>query len=313
MPDAANTSRDRNPSIRPMLCAGGVYPAQANALKRELNRYLNALNPITHNQQPITPRGILSPHIDYVRGGAVYASVWQAAASAAQQADLVLILGTDHQGTGQLFTLTDQSYATPYGVLPTAHAINHSLAQAIGPHRAYASEMFHTTEHSIELPLVWLHHLRDGAPIEIVPIIVGGFWEEMRQGRSPASNVQVIAFLSAIKATTQGRRVLVIASGDLAHVGPVFEGDPLNEADKAALKTYDEGLLQHIIAGDAESWFATLASTYNHNNVCGLAPVYLTLKLLESSHGVIQDYAQCPADANKSSVVSICGAVLNAD
>ena len=300
----------RNAPARPMLCAGGVYPRQSEALKRELNRYLNVLKPITNNQQPVTSRGIISPHIDYARGGAVYASAWQAAANAAQQADLVIILGTDHQGTGQLFTLTDQHYATPYGVLPTAHVINKDIAQAIGTQRAYTGEMFHASEHSIELPLVWLHHMRDGAAIEVVPIIVGGFWEDMRRRHSPSTNAQVTAFLDAIKTATQGRNIFVIASGDLSHVGPAFDGPPLSADDKLALTQYDQAIMQHIVAGDAEGWFTALAETQNATNVCGLVPVYLALKLLEPARGEITGYNLCPADAQETSVVSVCGALL---
>jgi MEMO1 family protein len=298
-----------NAAIRPMLCAGGVYPKQANVLKRELNRYLAS---IPNSQSPINfPRGILSPHIDYVRGGAAYAAAWKAVQPAAQQADLAIILGTDHRGAGQLFTLTHQSYATPYGVLPTAHAINQSIAQAIGPQRAYAGEMFHAIEHSIELPLVWLHHMREGAPIDVLPVIVGGFWDEMQRRRSPTTNAQVIAFLSALKNAIQGHNVIVIASGDLSHVGPAFDGPPLSEGDKADLQAYDQTIVQHIVNGDAESWFAALAETHNATNVCGLAPVYLTLKLIEPSKGQALNYAMCPADEQNTSVVSVCGAVLS--
>jgi hypothetical protein len=240
-----------------------------------------------------------------------YAAAWKAIQPAAQQADLAIVLGTDHKGTGQLFTLTDQSYATPYGVLPTAHAINNSIAQAIGPHRAYDGEMFHHVEHSIELPLVWLHHMREGAPIDVVPIIVGGLWQELLRKRSPATNAQVIAFLDAIKTATQNRNVIVIASGDLSHVGPAFDGPPLSAADKQALMQYDHAIMQHLVAGDAECWFEELAETQNATNVCGLVPFYLALKLLEPARGQILSYGLCPADAQEASVVSVCGVVLS--
>ena len=309
MQDASKANR--NVLVRPMLCAGGAYPKQANVLKRELNRYLAAL---PNFQPPVSNlsslRGIISPHIDYARGGAAYAAAWRAMQPAAQQADLAIILGTDHRGTGQLFTLTHQSYATPYGVLPTAQVISQSIAQVIGPQRAYAAEHFHSIEHSIELPLVWLHHMREGAPIEVLPVIVGSFWDEMQRGRSPSTNAQVIAFVSALKNAMRGHSVIVIASGDLSHVGPVFDGPPLSDADKVDLQAYDQTLMQHIVGGDAEGWFAALAETQNATNVCGLAPVCLTLKLIEPSKGHMLSYTVCPADERNTSVVSVCGAVL---
>jgi hypothetical protein len=306
------TSSNSDTPIRPMLCAGGVYPKSPTTLRRELNHYLTS---ISNLQSPISfPRALITPHIDFARGGAIYASVWQAVAEAAKQADLVIIFGTDHRGTGQMFTLTDADYATPYGTLPTARALNTTIAQAIGPQRAYDAEQFHTIEHSIELPLVWLHHMREGRPVEVLPIIVGGLWQELLCKRSPVSNAQVGAFLDALKSATQGRNVFVIASGDLSHVGPAFDGPPLTAADKQALTQYDQAILQHVIDGDAECWFETLAETQNATNVCGLVPVYLALKLLESTQptrGEITGYGVCPADGQNTSVVSICGAVLS--
>ena len=94
-------------------------------------------------------------------------------------------------------------------------------------------------------------------------------------------------------------------------MGPAFNGSPLSEGDKQALQVYDQALLQHVIAGDAEGWFAALAETQNATNVCGLAPVYLTLKLIEPAKGQTLSYAMCPADAQNTSVVSVCGAVLS--
>jgi len=42
--------------------------------------------------------GVISPHIDYQRGGPVYAAVWQRAAGAIRGAELVIVFGTDHSG-----------------------------------------------------------------------------------------------------------------------------------------------------------------------------------------------------------------------
>ncbi len=62
---------------------------------------------------------VISPHIDYQRGGPVYGAVWQAAARAVRRADVAVVFGTDHYGGQGELTLTRQSYATPFGLLPT--------------------------------------------------------------------------------------------------------------------------------------------------------------------------------------------------
>ncbi len=61
--------------------------------------------------------GLISPHIDYPRGWRTYARTWQLAADAVEEAELVILLGTDHGGAAGALTLTKQSYATPWGVL----------------------------------------------------------------------------------------------------------------------------------------------------------------------------------------------------
>ena len=61
-------------------------------------------------------------------------------------------------------------YLFPYGVLPTNTATVDAIAKAIGEERAFAEELHHRTEHSVELAAVWLHHMRDGKPCQLVPI-----------------------------------------------------------------------------------------------------------------------------------------------
>ncbi len=306
----AKLAEYRNAPAREMICAGGSYPRTAAALKRRLNQYLDDAPQPSRAQRGQALRGIVSPHIDYPRGGGVYAQAWKVAEKAAQKADLAIIIGTDHYGGESLFTLTQQNYATPYGILPTATPIVNQIAEAIGPEAAFASELFHTVEHSLELPLVWLHHMRNGQPIEVVPILAGSFYEQMVSGKTPAQHKRGAAFLEALQHSMQGRRALVIASGDLSHVGPAFGGDPLDAKHKTLLQQDDEAIMTRIAAGDAEGWFRAIGQADNKNNVCGLAPVYFTLKALTQAQGQLHGYDLCKADDANTSVVTVCGAVL---
>ena len=140
----------------------------------------------------------------------------------------MILLGTDHYGS-DLFSLTRQNYATPYGVLPTDTTIVDQLAAAIGEEAAYAGELRHRGEHSLELVAVWLHHMRAGEPVPVVPILTGSFHPFMEDGMEPQDDETVRDVLAdAALRRWQGKRVLVIASGDLAHVGPAFGGRPLD-------------------------------------------------------------------------------------
>ena len=63
--------------------------------------------------------GMLCPHIDFARGHETYAQLWERARPSLHDVDLTIILGTDHSGGPGMITPTRQSYATPYGPLPT--------------------------------------------------------------------------------------------------------------------------------------------------------------------------------------------------
>ncbi len=300
---------------RPAALAGLSYPAQRHQLWQLLQDYLEAVDPL--DPLPIDwsrPVGLLSPHIDYPRGGAIYAQVWKRAARIAQEAELAILLGTDHYG-GDRFTLTRQNYATPYGVLPTDQPVVDQLAQAISPANAFAGELRHRGEHSLELVAVWLHHLRAGQPCAIVPILCGGFHEYMNNGATPAQDPSISRVIAALQRAAKGRRTVVIASGDLAHVGPAFGGAPLTAHGRAQVNAADEQLLHHMRNGDGEGFFSAIRQVQDANNVCGLAPIYLTLRTLATHHAPLRGhptgYATCPADEYGTSVVTVSGMIFH--
>ena len=175
----------RQAPFRPPASAGRAYPADADELRHLLDGYLGAV--AGENSHSGDVRGLICPHIDYGRGGPVYAEAWKRAADAVQEADLVVLLGTDHFGDGGLVTLTRQHYATPFGLLPTPVETVDALASAIGPEASFAGELAHRSEHSIELAAVWLHHVRAGEPCELLPILCGSFAPFVRGGTEPGA------------------------------------------------------------------------------------------------------------------------------
>ena len=142
---------------RPPALAGLSYAPDPAELSQSFINYGRDDN--LNGWQAWRGRGIISPHIDYQRGGPVYARVWKRAEAAVQDADLVLVFGTDHNGSPGHITLTEKAYATPYGVIPTDPGLIKRLAEAIGP-TAFDEELHHRKEHSVELSAVWLHYTR---------------------------------------------------------------------------------------------------------------------------------------------------------
>ena len=239
----------------------------------------------------------------------MYATAWKAAAELVRAAELVVIFATDHYGSDR-FTLTRQHYATPFGVLPTDAQTVDRLAQAIGLDAAFAGEMRHSREHSVELVAVWLHHMRQGQAVPVVPILVGSFQPFLGDGGLPDDNPVFGSLLHELETLANGRRTLYVASGDLAHIGPAFGGEPVGIVERAALAAHDDELIHHLAAGDVDGFWRFIQQTEDRNNVCGVSPFYLTLKLLGHAEGRRAGYAVCPADDHNTSVVSVCGMVF---
>jgi AmmeMemoRadiSam system protein B len=328
---AYRTAPFRAPSL-----AGAGYPADPAGLRGLLDNYLANISvngtsadaplfnfaDVSSRTGPDTnPRedeiqteiaGLISPHIDYQRGGPVYAGVWGRAANAVQAADLAIIFGTDHAGSLGRITLTRQNYATPYGVLPTDTDVVDAIADAIGEEEAFAEEIHHRGEHSIELAAVWLHHVRDGRPCQVVPILCGSFQHFVEGRADPAADPTLNAVLDVLRTATAGRRTVVVAAADLAHVGPAFNDlSPIDYIRHAQLQVADEILIETVIDADAEAFFTTIAAEGDRRNICGLPPIYLTLRLLDGhARGELTGYDRCPADAQHTSFVSVCGVVF---
>ncbi len=293
-------------AARPAASAGLSYPSDADALRRWLDEYIEALDAPLHTRPGV--RGVLSPHIDYMRGGPIYARTWTAAAAAARTAELLIIFGTDHAG-GSRLTLTRQSYATPYGTMPTDQDAVDQLSAAIGT-AAFADELHHRKEHSIELSLTWVHHMRGGAPCPTVPVLCGPFHDFIAGTGTPEKDATIESAVAALQALAAARRTLFVASGDLAHMGPAFDTAPLGWVERAQMQLDDRVLLGAICAGDADCFFAILNAGQSRRNVCGLAPIYLMLRALGGAKGTEVGYDRCPADEQKTSFVSIAGVVL---
>jgi AmmeMemoRadiSam system protein B len=253
---------------------------------------------------------LVTPHIDYQRGGLVYARVWKRAAQMVRAAQVVVVLGTDHLGRDGQITLTRQSYSTPFGVLPTAQDVVDALEQGMGAERAFAEELHHRSEHSIELAAVWLHHIRGGQPCELVPILCGSFDKFLSSGSELERHPEIGPMLRVLRETVSTRRAIVVAAGDLSHIGPAFGGRPVDFVGRARLRAFDDQLIHRVCEGDPQGFLSVNAGQGSGNNVCGVSVIYLALQTLSPVRGEQVAYDLCPADERGTSLVSICGLVL---
>ena len=305
--------RYREARHRPPSHAGPVYPGDAAGLSSAMDEYCRE-TPVNQSDSPIGQLvGMLCPHIDYARGHKTYAELWQRARPSLDEINLVIIFGTDHSGGLGSLTPTRQSYYTPHGVLPTDTDLVDGLADSLGQTWAYAEEIHHINEHSIELASVWLHHFMDGRNCPVVPILCGSFHHFVAGKGSPWDDDGIASALAYLREATSSRNTLVVAAGDLAHLGPAFgDSAPLDTVARAKLAAEDSDSLADICDGDAVGFFERSRSESDTRRICGISPIYMMLELLNGTNlrGESMGYDQCPADQQGESVVSIAGALL---
>ena len=309
---AAALRRYRNAPYRRPALAGRVYPAGRDELRAALDGYCERSPPADGALPTATRlRGMVCPHIDYERGNATYARLWQRCAPALEEVELVILLGTDHSGGPGALTPTRQDYATPFGALPTDREVVDGLAAAVGGRDAFADELHHVEEHSIELAAVWLHRFMGGRARPVAPVLCGSFYGFTNGGLDPAGDERIDAAVDYLRSVIERRKTLIIAAGDLAHVGPNFgDAAAVDAVGRARLAAEDAATIDAICRGDAGGFFELSRAEADRRRICGLAPIYLMLRLLGPTVGESMGYDQCPADAAGGSLVSIVGALL---
>lgn len=302
--EALNTFRA--PGARAMQLAREIYPESKQELTQLFDSYVGQAEA---SPLEASARGMISPHIDYQRGWRVYANVMEVARHSIQNADLLVVLGTDHFDDGNPLTLTYQNYETPYGILPTAIEMVDSIKNSVPGLDVFRGELRHQFEHSIELALVWLHHMRDGDPCNILPILCGTHDLYLDEGSS-LEKPWVEALVGNLGEILKERNALIVAAADLAHVGASFGEPALHPEHRKDVALADERLLQHVKEVNPEAFLDEIIRVDDRYNVCGTTPIYLLLRLLTPSVGNVVSYEICPADQYGTSWVSICGALL---
>ncbi len=293
---------DRLP-VRKAHLAGKSYSSNP----MELLAFLEEMFDMTRDG--VTPRGeitgILAPHIDYQRGVGVYRQTYHYLKHAGKP--LMVIFGTSHRPTERLLSISLKDFETP---LETVRC-GEGLRELIGRNdvlRRYVDEWPHRTEHSIELqlPLIQFMVRED---FEILPILTGSMHEYIEGGKT-VDDEEIGLLIRNLKDVLDacGKPYCVIAGADLAHIGEQF-GDryPLDRVTMDGSKEKDALLLEHIRDVDGEGFFRAIQGERDSRRICGLAPIFFQLKLLEGATADIVGYDQW---TDGKSSVSFAGGVF---
>ncbi len=281
---------------RPAYHAGSAYEAAGDSLTAQIQSYFAhpegpGTEIIPERDKPL--RGLISPHIDFTRGGPTYAHAYGALAGHLG-ADTFIIFGTCHTPMPQRFSIGTKDYETPLGPALVDRDFVALLSEKLNGE--YADEFSHRGEHSIEFQAVWLRCLLNKKQdFKIIPILVGSFHDLFADGGNAGDNPEIQRVTAAIQRTIAESpgRVCIVAGADLAHVGTRF-GDPSGPTGSSLqdVEHEDRRFLEAVEKGDAEAMFQSIAADNDRRRVCGYPSIYMTLRCIENPEGKLLQYRQ---------------------
>src|SRR5262249_44653997 len=127
------------------------------------------------------------------------------------------------------------------------------------------------------------------------PVLVGSFHEFIESGQSPGESPEVSAFVAALQKTAQAYpgRICYISSGDLAHIGQRFGDRQFLDAKRLQQQAVDDRtLLDAAWPADAEAFFRLVVQSQDQSRICGLAPTYTLLQVVQPARGELLRYDQ---------------------
>ena len=211
--------------IRKPVVAGQFYPQTDASLRKML---AGLIEPVSEKQDAI---GIIMPHAGYVYSGYVAGLT----VSKVNLKKTVVILGTNHTGAGERFSImTSGSWLTPMGEVK----IDSEIATAILKESPLLKEdtLAHMYEHSIEVQLPFLQFIFQDR-FEIVPVIC-----QIKD----CEIYERFAKLIVETAKKLKRKICIIASSDFTHYGFSYGFVPFTSDVKNNLYGLDNNAIDLI-------------------------------------------------------------------
>ncbi len=269
--------------VRAAAVAGSWYPGTAGALRREVQRYLDAAG--TGPQGEV--RGLVAPHAGLIYSGPVGAFAY--ATLAGRRYEFIVLIGPSHYLAFEgVAILAHGAFDLPVGAVPIAEQAADRLQRASACVREMPAA--HAREHSLEMQLPFLAHVLPGTPI--VPLVMGHQTRET-----------VVELGRALAAAFAGREVLLVASSDLSHY---------HDAGTAA--ELDGRVVDLISRFDAEGLLDALERFPEH--ACGGGPIVsmmLAARGLGARESRVLRYADSgDVSGDKTAVVGYLAAVVGA-
>lgn len=283
---------------RPVVHSGQSYPDTTEELTTFLDTLFAADTFDLPDEDPI---GIITPHIDLRIGPTVYVPPFKHLARR-QDVDTIVILGTSHYSSEDLYILTRKHYETPLGTLETDVEFVDTLRNNTGG-RFTTNDIAHKPEHSIEFPALFVKYCM-GESVKVVPILVTSFEECIETNTHPSSLAGYETFIEGVNKTAKelGRNIAYVLSVDWSHVGAKF-GD--NEPASALLdqtRESDHAQLLALENADYNAFREMLVENKNISKIDGFSCISTFFDLVKPSKGKLLIYDQWHEEERQSGV-----------
>jgi AmmeMemoRadiSam system protein B len=266
--------------IRQPAVAGSFYPGS----KEELENSLDVM--LTPAETKSQAMAVVVPHAGYIYSGHVAAEVYRSV----ELPDTFVILCPNHTGFGSDFDLFPPGeWLTPLGSAEVDAELSQLLLDLFP--RAIRDGRAHVREHSLEVQLPFLQHLK--GRIRFVPLCIRDYtYEHLEElGHALAEMVQ-----------KSDRELLIVSSTDMTH----YESqESANRKDRLAIEQMEKV--------DPKGLYDTVHK--NKISMCGYLPTTATLiacKELGATKGTLMKYATSgDVTQDYGSVVGYAGMVIS--
>ena len=279
-------------SVRPAAVAGSFYPGDAEALRRAVKGYLDAVP-----AQPLAGEVVaaIAPHAGYRYSAGVAAYTYRAMQGV--KADTVVIIGHDAHARGIMAVLSDATaFETPLGRVAVDTELVAALCKA--QRTIIVHNQVHRRDHTVEVHLPFLQTVLPGC--RIVPVLFG---------EPSVENCRL--FAEALLQNAGERKLFVMASTDLSHYPPQKVGADLDRQTMNQVQKLDvAALLAHL-----EKAVATPAAENVETAMCasggvGTAVLYARARGATSLKVLHLGNSGEAADGDTTRVVGYAAAVL---
>jgi MEMO1 family protein len=210
-------------AIRQPAVAGTFYPAEPDALERQLALFLSEA--ANDAPSPTLPKAIIGPHAGYVYSGAVAARAYARLATARGRIQRVVLIGPSHHVAFRgLAVDTSDAWLTPCGIVPLdTDAIARLRALPMVGELAAA----HQREHALEVHVPFLQRVL--GDFRLVPIVTG--------------NAPPDAVAAVFEALWGGPETLIVVSTDLSHYLDYAACQRIDQTTADAIERFDADVL----------------------------------------------------------------------